>query len=133
MNVKFIILSTSTLWLLYLSARDELNKFLFSYDSEITVDLPKLHLVIFFGMLLIMFFGLIYIEKWQHQNFLRKFRNSDPTKIRKFIILRRSAIERINKTIIDHLETCISGWNSDDANVDKCNEGKEFKISKIVQ
>ncbi len=135
MKTKYIMLSTSTLWSSYLCVREELNKFLFSYDNEITVELPKLYLAIFFGILLSMFVGLIYIEKWQHQNFLRKFRNSDPTKIRKFISLRRSALENINKTIIDHLnalETCILAWNADHGNEDN-NGKKEFKISKIVQ
>lgn len=135
MKAKYIILSASTIWSMYLCARDEINNFLFSYDDEITIELPKLYLAIFFGMLLVMFVSLIYIEKWQHQNFLRKFRNSDPSKIRKFIILRRSAIENINKTIIDHLnalETSILSWNGDDGNQDEQNEKKEFKISKIV-
>lgn len=116
MKTKYIILFSSVLWSSYLGVRDEINKFLFAYDNEITVELPKLYLAIFFGLLLIMFIGLIFIEKWQHQNFLRKFRNSDPTKIRKFINLRRNALENINKTIIDHLnalETCILGWNGD--------------------
>lgn len=126
MKVKYIILLASSLWSLYLYVRDELNKFLFAYDNEVTVELPKLYLAIFFGMFLIMFFGLIYIEKWQHQNFLLKFRNSDPTKIRKFIHLRRSAIENINKTIIDHLETCISAFG-DEGKTD--NGRDELKIS----
>lgn len=136
MRTNIIILSTSALWSLYLCGRDELNKFLFAYDNEITVELPKLYMAIFFGMLLVMFVGLIYIEKWQHQNFLRKFRNSDPTKIRKFIVLRRSAIENINKTIIDHLnalETCILGWTNDNEKEEDYNTNEESKKSKFVQ
>lgn len=138
MKTKYIILTTSTIWLLYLCCRDELNQLMFSYDTEIVFELPKLCLAIFFGLLLIMFVGLIYIEKWQHQNFLRKFRNSDPSKIRKFIVLRRSTIETINKTILEHLnalETSISGWNSDENNDDAYNDtyNKEYQISKIVQ
>lgn len=138
MKTKYIILSISTICSLYMCGRDVLNKFIFSTDTELEFELPKLCLAIFFGLLLIMFVGLIYIEKWQHQNFLRKFRNSDPSKIRKFIILRRSTIETINKTILDHLnalETSISGWNSDDNNDDAYNElySKEYQISKIDQ
>lgn len=134
MKSKYILLSTSLSWSAYLSVRGELNKFLFSYDSEITVELPKHYLAIFFAILLLMFVGLIYIEKWQHQNFLRKFRNSDPMKIRKFISLRRSALENINKTIIDHLnalETCILGWNNGNRDVD--NEENDCNYSQIVQ
>ncbi|KAG4069474.1 hypothetical protein HA402_001773 [Bradysia odoriphaga] len=131
-----IILSTSLSWSAYLCVRDEINKFLFSFDSEITIELPKLYLAIFFALLLLMFVGLIYIEKWQHQNFLRKFRNSDPMKIRKFISLRRSALENINKTIIDHLnalETCILGWNGHNVDGGGENEENDCKLSKIVQ
>lgn len=134
MKAKYIILSATTLWSSYLCARDEINNFLFSYDNEITIELPKLYLAIFFGLLLVMFVGLIYIEKWQHQNFLRKFRNSDPNKIRKFIVLRRSAIENINKTIIEHLnalETNILGWSRDDFSGDAGSERNANKISKI--
>lgn len=137
MKAQYIILSTSTTCSIYLLARDELNKFMFADENEIALELPKLCLAIFFGLLLIMFVGLIYIEKWQHQNFLRKFRNSDPSKIRKFINLRRSTIENINKTILDHLnalEISIAGWNSDD-NDDTHNEPhrNDFQISKIIQ
>lgn len=137
MKTQYLILSASITWSSYLCVRDQVNKFFFSYDHEIIVELPKLFLAIFFAILLVMFIGLLYIEKWQHQNFLRKFRNADPSKIRKFIKLRRSALENINKTIIEHLnalEACILGWNGDGAGgVDDDEDVYDEKFRQKIQ